>query len=217
MALRPHCRKCGSSNVGRDDDPATGEAAIACMMCGQRQYRWNSPAAFELRDDGRQEPERGDREMAKHGPCANCGREMTIVARNLCFVCAQAGKGKEGQSRDDAMASIKQRIEAGEINSRKKRRGEAPAVAADAAASGNSVLSPGQVARARRRQIELEREDRLATSKDLFSVREEFRIPGAPAAAPPQEPSRIVPVTLRIDIEVNLIINGVRQAPRMHG
>lgn len=53
MTLRPHCLRCGSPNVSRDDDQVNSAAAVACMNCGNRQYMGTDYVGFEMRDDGR--------------------------------------------------------------------------------------------------------------------------------------------------------------------
>jgi hypothetical protein len=85
--------------------------------------------------------EKEEEPMAVRKPCANCGRDLTVVSRGLCFVCYTAGKGLVGEERDAALAAVKAKIGSGGLS----RRGGAhrgPRKAAPANTGDNGDMMP---------------------------------------------------------------------------
>ena len=80
--------------------------------------------------------------MAVTRPCANCGRELTIVGNGCCFVCYTAGKGLIGPQRDAALAAVKEKIKSGGLRKGGNRRKPAPAPAA----GETKTMSPVKIA-----------------------------------------------------------------------
>ena len=106
----PHCGKCDSTMVYRDDDPVTRAKNIACLKCGNR---W--PGGVEFYMDEK-------REGNMKGKCRNCERVLTIVSDHCCYVCYHAGKGLEGEQKDAALEAAKKRIQSGGLMKVGRRR-----------------------------------------------------------------------------------------------
>jgi hypothetical protein len=141
MTLRPHCLRCGSASVGRDDDLINGRASIGCMMCGNRQYRDTDYVGFEMREEGSRPAPLTNREaniMSAKRACGNCGRMMAIVGKDRCFVCYAAGKGLEGPAQDAAYAAVKEKIFSGGL----RRGGRSKSAEIPEAAPPETVHSP---------------------------------------------------------------------------
>jgi hypothetical protein len=76
--------------------------------------------------------------------CANCGRVLSIVGEDCCFVCYHAGKGLEGDAKTAALAAIKAKIESGGLKrggngGRGKVRPKVRAIAPEGTAAAREV------------------------------------------------------------------------------
>lgn len=107
MTARPHCLKCGSASVIRDDDVLNGRVSIYCAMCGNRQYNGTDYVGFEMREGN----------MGIRATCKNCRRPgMSIIREELCGTCAAASKeNPDPVDRAAALAFVRVRIERGEL------------------------------------------------------------------------------------------------------
>lgn len=192
MTLRPHCLRCGSANVHRDDDELIGRASIACFKCGNRQYQGTDYVGFEMREDGSSPAPSTNREvdvMAAKGNCSNCGREMTIVGNDRCFVCYTAGKGLVGTPLDAALAAVKEKIASGGL----RRGGRSKAATIPESSSPQTTpLSKARATVIRNQQNQL-------SEKGVHSAIEFHK-------QSPQEN----PVTIRLTIEVDVRVTGGR-------
>lgn len=134
--------------------------------------------------------ERRKKMAAKRG-CSNCKRDKALVSGGLCFVCLKAARGKVGPARDAALAEIKRKLDAGEIKTKNfKRRGSA----AEPGRPSSPASSPAPV-------IPEAKPGDDAGPGDTMP----HRVPGRGAAETPT----IVPITLRLAIEISVKFNGV--------
>jgi hypothetical protein len=169
MTLRPHCLRCGSSSVSRDDDKLAGRVSISCFKCGNRQYKDTDYVGFEMREEGPKSASASREDvMAVKRACKNCAREMTIVGKGLCFTCSAAGKGLEGPKLDAALDAVKEKIASGGL--RKGGRNKA---------------------------------DRIQETDSPETIH-------SPIVKFHPQPAQEIPVTIRLTIEVDLRVTGVR-------
>lgn len=101
--MKSKCPKCQSGNVYGQ------EGELVCMMCGKRWY-----------------PERKV-VMSRIGDCSNCGRETSIVAKDLCGVCYTAVHNKHEEGTAEYKEALKKALErcTGLVTAPAKRKGRA--------------------------------------------------------------------------------------------
>jgi len=142
------------------------------------------------------EPKRleGVKEMAdprferKRG-CSNCLRDKSLQSSCLCYVCQRAASGKKGEERVAALAEVKRKIDAGEIRTRVSKHNVASApVAQTKPAPPVQHHAPGGV--------------KHAPESRPYRLPEEVI---SPSGAVPS----IVPVTLRLSIEITVRVSTV--------
>ena len=121
--------------------------------------------------------------------CSNCRRDKTIVSDGLCIVCMRAARGKTGEERVAALAEVKRKIDSGEIKTRKGKHNAASApIAPTKPAAPDQPPTPEGAKHAR--------------GTRPYSLPEEML---SPSGAAPQ----IVPVTLRLAIEISVRVNTI--------
>lgn len=116
---RPHCGKCHSTMVYRDDDIIEGVSSIVCKKCGNS---YPGGAGFYMAETARMEVN-----IMKQD-CKNCGRYKSIVKNGLCWSCVNAVKNlpnndDHAKERADALAAVAERARKGEIKKRGPRPG----------------------------------------------------------------------------------------------
>ena len=190
---RMHARISISTCVGRQtrgvDHFGEGGRNIPpeCRKCEQGERILANPENLEKAPhqiNGAETAE-GVEEMAdsrferKRG-CSNCRRDKTIVSGGLCIVCMRAARGKTGEERVAALAEVKRKIDSGEIKTRKGKHNTASA-----------PIAPTKPALAPR----LNPERRIGW--DVATDPKDTKTP------------QIVPVTLRLAIEISVRINTI--------
>lgn len=109
-----HCGQCGSAGLYRDEDRLNGMAWIACMICGNRWPGGLEPV--KAAKSGKKRAITAEKEHIamgnKRGVCSNCGRALLLVG-NLCHTCYSRARGLNGESRDEALQSVRDQLAAG--------------------------------------------------------------------------------------------------------
>ena len=154
--------------------------------------------------------------MAIKAPCRNCKRELTIVADGLCFLCRTATKGKQGAEKETALAAVRARVDAGDVqksgkSGRRSRRPlpHSPAVTellADAVALRKQLGLP-PVAPAPENDVFDVGMSGNQISTSSGDAPEGIVIEGV--AAMSSEPQTVIPVTLRLTVEIAVRVSGI--------
>jgi hypothetical protein len=183
------CGQCKATSLYRDEDYINGVWYVACRICGNR---WpGGPAPIRVGEDGIMRdaietvPAQTINDLKKEGvkmkkPCSNCKRDMSIVRGGRCFVCAKAAEGLSGDELIFALAEIKGKIDRGEI----KQGG--PGRPCKKARSLQPLPAAGQKPGA------------------IFGGRREMG-----TLLETAEPQTIIPVTLRLTVEIAVHVNGI--------
>ena len=114
-------------------------------------------------------------------PCANCKRDKSIVAGGHCFLCYKAAKGKSGDELISALTEIKRKIDNGEVNRGGRRERPRKNSASPPALPIKGRVIIGKLGKGGSRGLLLE-----AT-----------------------EEQTIIPVTLRLTVEIAVRVNGI--------
>ncbi|HSW39223.1 MAG TPA: hypothetical protein VLL97_07000 [Acidobacteriota bacterium] len=142
--------------------------------------------------------------MAIKAPCRNCKRELTICADGLCFLCRTASKGKEGAEKETALAAVRARVDAGDVQKSGKsgRRSRKPLPHSPAV---TELLAE---AAALRKQYDLPPVAPAPEDDDFDDdAPEGICIEGV--AAMSSEPQTVIPVTLRLTVEIAVRVSGI--------
>jgi hypothetical protein len=123
--------------------------------------------------------------MGVRKPCENCKRVLSVVEKGRCSVCAKAGRGKSGDELIAALATIKGKIERGEIK-RNNLSGRTPGRPRKSSASPSALPNIGT-------EIVGKIGERLERGVLLEAT----------------EQQTIIPVTLRLTVEIAVRVNGI--------
>jgi hypothetical protein len=129
--------------------------------------------------------------------CSNCHRDKYVVSGDLCNVCAKAAAGKTGEEREVALAEAKRKLDAGEIKTRKHRD---PRTDPPGPLSAPSGKKPAPDARQQRPSegASAPEGEKCAPNGVKYELVEMLPAP------------QVVPVTLRLAIEVTIKVNCIQ-------
>jgi len=162
--------------------------ALSCGDCNQgaeleKGHVIPAPQNVIPAEAGIRNKTKGEKVMQKKA-CANCKRVMSIVKEGRCFICAKAAEGKRDEALVAALVDVRERIQSGNI----RRGGSRPRT-----------------------------EDRPSAPE---SSKERFPAAAVPAPVPAgillqgkpdetSEPQTVIPVTLRLTVEIAVRVNGI--------
>jgi len=134
------------------------------------------------------------KKMAKKGRCSNCGRDMSLVSNNRCFVCYSAARAKTGDQLLDALREVRRKIQCGEI----RTRGISGPRKAETTDVISCVTDTVKISELSPRPFGPERGGTSDQSQRFEAILDETA-----------EPQTVIPIKLALTVEINVKVTGI--------